>query len=256
MLRRFAVPAALFALLLSFAPANAAVHSDGTVDGPSRTAATSPGALACTALWYGPAVPDEINRLASFGIAITTTNNPADLNAVNLANYDVLVVAYTGPGSIGGANLDITAFVASGHGLFVHQPNAPGLIDYAPPGFEVNITDAYWCNFPNTPPVHLVNLVHPVTTGLTDADPSGAFDLVGSIGAGYTVLGVASICGDVALAAGTYGAGRVVFDDGNAHPLAIIPGSAAYWTNLFGWLCMHIVPTNHTTWGTLKQLYR
>lgn len=210
----------------------------------------------CNVLWYGVSSGDvEIPRLRGLGLTITQTLAPADLSAVNLANYDVLVIAYTGAGSIGANQPAIAAFVAANNGLLIHQPNFVGTIDYAPAGLDVTESSNVWCGSGDAV---IVNGAHPVTSGLADADLSGDFDTVSGLGGGYTVLGVNATClGNPALAAGTFGSGRVVLETGNANPNALDPGSDLYWARVFEWLCAGTTTnTEQPTWGRLKVLYR
>jgi hypothetical protein len=226
-------------LAVAFVSASAHAGAINTGVDPGRTP-DSPlphrPATTCHVLWFGNGSGDEIARISGLGPIVTQTFNTADLSAANLANYNVLVVAYTPPGIIGGSQADIQSFVLTGGALLIHQPNADNaVLDYAPAGFGVTITAAGWCNYPDASSAqgHIVNGAHPITTGITDADLSGAFDLVGSIGPGYTVLAVNASCLDPALAVGTLGSGRVVFEDGNANSGAFIPGSDNYWANVF-----------------------
>lgn len=209
-------------------------------------------------LWFGEETRGEIDRLQALGFNITQTTNPADVTPANLANYRVLVVAYTAPGTLGSAQPAIQSYVNLGRGLLIHQPNAAGVTDYTPTGFDVSISSGWWCDQPRDPSGgHIVDGTHPVTTGLSDADLSGAFDTVGSLGPSFHLLASSAICGDPALAVGTLGSGHVAFEDGNASPAADIPGRDAYWVNLLAWLCSAgPTPTRESTWGRLKAMYR
>jgi len=213
---------------------------------------------ACRILWFGIAQDQELARLASIGIIPTQTTNPADINPANLANYDVLVVAYTGPGVIGANQAAIAAFVAADNGLLIHQPEHTGVIDYAPAGFGLEITDVCWCGGCNLFGATIVNGAHPITSGLADADLSGDFDTAANLGGSYTLLATNATCtANPSLAAGTFGTGRVVFETGNASTLAFDPGSDAYWARIFEYLCVGSqTPTFDPTWGRLKVLYR
>jgi hypothetical protein len=250
----------LLGVLLVFVsiPAWSAVLSTGVdTSRPAPALKNHTAGPGCPVLWYAAGDNGEPARYSALGFPVTFTNNPADLNPVNLANYSVLVVAFTGPGVLGPEQPAIEGFVLSGRGLLIHQPNAVGLIDYAPTGFFVNTADLFWCNFPNPPPPTIVNGAHPLTVGLTDADLSGAFDLVSAIGPGYTLLARSIPCGDPALAAGTLGGGRVVYEDGNGGPGSLQPGTDPYWANIFFWLCTgYPVPTHRDTWGRIKAAYR
>lgn len=260
MRRRLPLPLAVAFLAAFVVSAHAAGLSTG-IDVNHRSA-NPPGqpthpAVACNCLWFGTASTGEIARLNGLGLFVTQTFNPADLSVANLSNYQVLVVAYTGPGVIGAQQAAIQAFVTSGGALLVHQPDAVGVTDYTPAGFDVNIANVYWCTAGTDYFGHIVNGAHPIMAGLADADLSGSFDLVGGIGPSYTVLAVNASCLDPSVAAGTLGTGRVAFEDGNVSPAAFVPGSNLYWVNLFAWLCTGSpVPTHRHTWGELKTAYR
>lgn len=245
-------------LLLAAAPAPGAILNTGNdTSKPAPAPRNNPTGPGCPVLWYGSVFSNEVTRFAGLGYSITTTLNPADLAFANLVNYSILVIAYTGPGVLAPEQTDIQTFVLAGHSLLIHQPNAAGLMDYTPAGFDVQINNAAWCNFPANATATIVNAAHPITTGLADADLSGAFDFVGSLGPLFTVLTKSVACGDPALAAGTLGGGRVVFDDGFGATTATLPGTDSYWANMFFWLCTGgAVPAQHNTWGHLKTLYR
>ena len=202
-----------------------------------RTQASIAIGGACEILWFGTDFGStEISRFQSLGFNITHTLNPADVNPANLSNFDVLVVTATGAGVLGGAQPDIEAYVNGGNGLLIHQPNVAGGSDYAPTNFNVT-TDPLWCNFPSDFAATIVDPSHPITTGLTDVDLAGDFDFVVFIGSGYTLLAENVVCADPALAAGTSGSGRVVFETGNASNSSTDAGSDQYWINVLTWLC-------------------
>ncbi len=253
----------LLACLLAM-PAHAAMLSTGIDTERSATTAPSPPPVNCdcNVLWFGGDSGNEIARLQSLGYLVTQTSDPAMLGASNLSQYRVLVVAYTGPGVIGAAQADIAAYVSGGHGLLIHQPNHVGAIDYAPPGFGVQIDHVYWCGIDGGSSFYnptIVNPGHPITGGLADADLSGDFDLVGPYGPAYTVLARNLDCTNstMALGAGSIGEGHVVFETGNMSPYSFRPGSDTYWGNVFRWLCASgAVPVQTKSWGALKSIYR
>lgn len=258
-LRRFGLVMLLLSLAVGFGRAE--ILSTGIDTGKKPDIPIQNRSGVCRVLWFGQdagGVGDEIARLAGLGFAITQTLNPADVNLLNLMNYDVLVVAYIGPGTLGANQGDIQTYVTIGGSLLIHQPNAAGTIDYAPAGFEVTIQDPFWCNFPVDHAATIVNGAHPVTAGLANADLSGALDLVASIGGGYTLLARNAVCNDAAVAAGTLGLGNVVFEDGNANPISIDPGSDQYWTQVFNWLCSTgpVISVEGKSWGGVKTLYK
>jgi len=250
-------------VLLLAAGAQAAILNNGVDTGrpPGQSAPSARHAESCNVLWFGPGGGSgvEDQRISGLGFPATFTNNPADLSAANLVNYRILVVAGTGPGVIASAQAAIESFVRAGGGLLIHQPNISGVLDYTPAGFDVNTTDTYWCGFPSGHIGHIVNGSHPITGGLTDADLSGPFDWVASLGPGYALLAVNNLpgCMDPMLGAGTLDNGNVVYEDGNCYSGSLAPGSDQYWTNLFTWLCSGSpTPTHNETWGKLKSIYR
>ena len=211
----------------------------------------------CNVLWFGDD-NGNVSYLARLGLSFTQTNNPADLSAANLANYDVLVIAFTGPGEIGAHQADIAGFVAANNGLLIHQPNELGVLDYAPAGFDVTITDQCWCGNCGFNDAQIVNGAHPITSGLTDTDLPGDFDTAANLGAGYTLLARNVVCtNNPSLAAGGFGTGRVAFETGFAAVNSIDAGSDAFWARLIEWLCIGSqTPTTPDTWGRVKVLYR
>ena len=259
MRRLYVLAAAVAVVLLAVGSAGARVLSDGT-DTDLGSVGSTPGGVTfqggCNILWYGTTSGSEATRLPGIGILLTITANPADLSIANLVNYDVLVIAYTGSGSIAAYQPDIQTFVGMGNGLLIHQPNFTGVTDYAPAGFESE-TEFLWCNGATAEQAVITDGSHPITSGLTDADLAGDFDTVNSLGAGYSVLSRNAVCDDPALAAGTSGLGRVVFETGNASSTAIDGGSDAYWVSIFDWLCSTgPVSTEESSWGGIKATYR
>src|SRR5262245_25027214 len=92
--------------------------------------------ISCNVLWYSlDSRGETIPRLTGLCCTFTQTQDPADLDASNLANYDVLVIAFTGPGVIGAKQPAISAFTSADNGLLIHQPDTEGALDYAPAGF-------------------------------------------------------------------------------------------------------------------------
>jgi len=243
-------------LAVSGTPALGAILNSGIDSGRQPLPASgNHGYAGCSVLWFGTD-NGEPARFTGLGFNVTVTANPGDLTASNLSNYSILVIAYEGPGVIGGAQAVIQNYVQAGHGLLIHQPNVVGVIDYAPFNFGVNTLNLFWCNFPGPALATIVDPLHPITGGLTDADLSGAFD-ESVLDPGYHVLAMSVACGGPALAEGTFGSGRIVYDTGNGSPLSVLPGTDQYWMNLFSWLCVaSTTPTRGTTWGEVKVLYR
>lgn len=145
-------------------------------------------ATSCRILWFHRIGGDaEIERLRAFGYDLTVVDTAAFLTLDQLLEYGIVVIAYTQPGILAARQPDLQAFVDMGGGLFIHQPNHEGSIDYVPLGFEISITSTVWCA-PDSYVAQVVDATHPITTGCTDADMSGSFDGVGPLGVRFHVL--------------------------------------------------------------------
>ena len=92
-------------------------------------------------------------------------------------------------------------------------------------------------------------------------DPNAEFgadlDTVGSIGPNYTLLAENCVCGDPAIAAGTFGAGVVVFDTTNFSVDTFDPPGAP----ALGALFLHLgdstrVPARMVSLGAMKARFR
>ncbi len=252
--------AVLLPFLLAFAVAPAAaeildtgVDTEKVVEAPT---VISPAAV-CPILWVRDGGADaEVERLRALGLDIRI-GGFAELNPEGLEPYGVVVVAYMQSGLLTQYRTALQDFVVSGGGLLIHQPNASGLLDYTPTGFDVTMISELWCSGGTESGTTIVNEEHPLTAGLLPEDLSGDFDEVGALGPGFTVLAENSVCGDPALAAGTLGLGRVVLETGNANLQSVDPGTEAYWDRLFGWLCTPgTIAVEPVSWGQTKAMYR
>lgn len=257
--RSVIAPAIALALASAIAaPARAEILDTG--DDTARVAEPDPVqsvvTSSCRIAWYRQGGSDgELDRLRALGYDITVVGRN-QLSYPELEAWDAVVIAYTEPGFLAQQQPHLQAFVDTGGGLLIHQPNHAGVADYTPVGFSVEIADPVWCS-PTGFANHLDNASHPITAGLADADLSGAFDGVASLGPAFTVLASSPECGSVSLAAGTSGIGRVLFDTGNGAPISVQPGSEAYWDALFGWLCTPgPIGVEPVTFGSLKAAYR
>jgi hypothetical protein len=208
----------------------------------------------CSVFLYLDAMGEE-DRIESVGFTVTTGG---DLSYANISAYDVVIIPLVGPGVIGGFQSDLETFVSGGGGLWIHQPNAVGAIDYAPAGFEFSVFDYFWCEPPDANVI--VDAAHPTMAGLSNVDLPGRFDRVsvGALGSGYGLVAQAdTICyDDIHCAAGCFGAGRVFTDLANLSPFAIDPGSDSYIVNVIEWLCEgEPSPADETTWGAVKNAF-
>jgi len=179
----------------------------------------------------------EVDRLIALGATVDWLPSASDLPSL-IGSYDVFYVGYGGVPGVAPFQADISAYVSSGGGLVVEQPNVAGPVGMMPAGFEIFVTTA---SYPGSPG----NLVftpeaasHPITVTLSPVDLSGVFDTVydSDLGPSFTLLATHAVeTTYVALAAGSHGGGRIVMHTGNLHPGAIDPGSDAYLDAMFGW---------------------
>jgi hypothetical protein len=218
----------------------------------------SPASI-CRILWLREGGADaEVGRLQALGHDVTI-GGYGMLNATALEEFGVLVLAYFQPGILESFRPVISDFVVGGGGLLIHQPNSAGTLDYTPAGFDVTMSGALWCNGASSEDyvATIVDAGHPVTVGLADSDLSGDYDIVESLGPGFSVLTRNAVCNTPALAAGTTGTGRVLLDTGNANLQSLIPGTELYWDRVFGWLCTPgTISVEPSTWGAAKAMYR
>ena len=215
------------------------VNSDGRIEGdipenrPEPTCFTqSGGSILVFNSYY-----DVADRLRDLGYTVTETSSVVDLNTSNLQNFDVLwISACTNPNLYSSQNSDIQTWVAQyGGGLIVNQPNITGAITVFPDSFEVSIYDTRW---PGGSEATIVNPSHPITNGLTDDDISHNYDWVkeSDIGENWEILTVdAETPSAVALLAGEYSNGRLVFNTNNLCAASGDPGSDTYLIQMVDW---------------------
>ena len=210
-------------------------RSGATGDSVVRTS------VSVTVLIYYPEL-DTPDRLRSLGYQVTDTIDAGDLARENLQNYDVLWIdvgnggqwppSYSGP---------IQAWIAEdGGGLIYVQPNTAGDVTLFPPGFEVTVYDAACPEWPAHCLSTIIDPTHPITEGLEDSDLTSNGDWVRTIdiGPSWDILAVDPLLPDdaVALIAGEYGEGRMVFTTGNYSTYSIDYGSDQYVIQLLTWL--------------------
>ncbi|MEJ2210500.1 MAG: hypothetical protein P8129_15885, partial [Anaerolineae bacterium] len=182
---------------------------------------------------------DPCARVASIFTNVTTITSLASFPA-DLSPYAVVYIGYDEGDAVDSLAVQFEDYVRTGGGLIVSQPNLAGQIDVYPPGFEMTVTSIAWPEYPSFPgPVEFTSAgaVHHILNGLTPADLSGNFETVplSTLGPGWTVLAKAVSYPNVALAAGRYVNGRVVFHSGNISAAAIDQGSDAYVRQMIEW---------------------
>lgn len=127
----------------------------------------------------------------------------------------------------------IQNFVANGGGLIVGQPNRTGAVGLLPTGFEVTVSNINHLNASSLQ-ITATGSSHAITAELTGTDISGNYETVldTDIGANWDILvrGTGAQSNRVALLAGLFGNGRLVFETGNL--TGSDPGSDHYVENL------------------------
>jgi len=236
-------------------PALASALDDRGID-PDVSNVFGDGVARECAVYFYQDPMTESGRVGGLGFDVTVGG---DLSYANISNYDVLFLPLVAPGAITDYHDDIEMFVGGGGGLYIHQVNVVGTIDYAPPGFEADIDNNFWCLPPEANTI--VNPGHPAMSGLVDADLPGRFDgvPVAGLGEGYVLLatGTGTCVDDMHCAAGCYGEGHVFFDCSCIGANSSIPGSDAYVVCVFNWLCEEAPsPAESTSWGQLKSIFQ
>jgi hypothetical protein len=215
------------------------------------------GGSSPTLFYFGSTLGGEPEDFAALGFSVTVADTVADLQLTNLLNFDVLILGFVHPDDtrLGPYQPDIEQYVLVGHGLLIHQPNAPGVIRYAPTGFELEIESQWWCGVPGggaSTETEVVFPDHPAIAGLPPDQVGCDADQVAWIGPAYALLTRNLECLDPAMAAGTFGLGRVVFETGN-----VKCGCEEYWIQVLNWLGLTgPVSVKSQSWGVTKAQYR
>lgn len=176
------------------------------------------------------------SRIAALGFETVPWTDASMVTTENLNGVNALMVLSGFAFLLESQNGVIESYVANGGALIVEQPNIVGPVPIMPPGLEVSVADRTYPNIGAA--LTAEGLAHPMTTGLFDADLSGNMDTVYAqdISSAYTILAAGALNPDlVALAAATYGNGKVVFHTGNVHPYSILPGSDEYLRRMVTW---------------------
>jgi hypothetical protein len=183
---------------------------------------------------------DPCARISTL-FANTTIVRQAASFPSDLSSYDVVYLGYGEGDTLEAKRVQLASRVFEGGGLVVEQPNIAGKVGVYPGGFEMEVTDNAWPGWPDhwPPPVEFTSAGanHPILTGLTPDDLSGNFDTVPirALGPAWTVLAKSVGYPHVALAAGSYGQGRITFHSGNISRSAMDQGSDRYVQQLVRW---------------------
>ena len=210
-----------------------------TVSPVTRTLASSAASSVSILIFY-PHL-DTPDRLRGLGYTVTETTSNGDLTQENLRNYDVLWIDVDGDYYSLAAIEEIQAWVdEDAGGVILVQPNHAVSISLFPPGFEVTVYSRFCPEYPDYCLATIVDPSHPITEGLQDSDLTSNEDSVRTIdiGPSWGILAVDPLLPDdaVALLAGEYGEGRMVFNTGNYTSQSVDPGSDQYVIQLLTWL--------------------
>jgi hypothetical protein len=184
------------------------------------------------------------NRISGLGYPITNWTTPSQISLDALNGVDVLYVATANAFRLSEHAGLIAQWVELGNGLILEQPNVEGPVAIMPPGLGVSVfSRSYDGSQSMDDPVRAILITpagadHPITAGLSTASLTGNADRVrrADVSVNFDILGVQITNPDyVALAAATYGDGRVVFHTGNIDPLSHNPGSDQYLRQMLDW---------------------
>jgi hypothetical protein len=183
------------------------------------------------------------NRLTALGYPDITLISP-DSGLATFQQYDIVYLpvlwAQVGDGDFGTIEshaADYQAYVQSGGGLFIDQPNP-----YNQPGDRVTptllpypITFYNWYNTGDWPPI-IVDPNHEITQGLPADEMPGPADRMQNVDANYDVLVVGAATGDASLVVTEYGSGRILAQ--TAHPSAssMNPFSDEVYIRMVNWV--------------------
>lgn len=178
----------------------------------------------------------RVNGLFPYTIVVQSLSEfPLDLSS-----YNAIYIGYSEGNAVKALAGRFATYVQDGGGLILEQPNLEGPVEFLPAGFELWVTDVTWPGFPTSlDPAEFTSAgaEHPILSDLTADDLSGNFDTVpiGTLGPGWMVLARSVDYPHVALAAGSYGSGRVVFHTGNIGATSADQGSNMYLWQMIQW---------------------
>jgi hypothetical protein len=158
--------------------------------------------------WGERAVLNAIDGITAFA-----TTSVAVINPITLANYDVFYAATSFHNSLDVKADVLQDFLYNGGAIVVGQANSPGSINWLPPGLQASVADI---SYPSGGFFALTDAgqTHPIFDGLqTDDFGDNPADTIyaDSLGPGWEVLMVHSSDPEmVGMAAGSYGAGRIL----------------------------------------------
>lgn len=205
-------------------------------------------------------VSQYLLRLGGLGYTVDTI--PPSSNFEDLSNYS-LVILPVGHGNAGNyatfAALadDYIAYVASGGGLWVGQPNPFGM-----PGNEADISWVPYAlrlssGYNNTDcPTVTVDDTHCITMGLPNTNFSTAGDTVVEMGPEWTVLAVGPVTGNPGTMVASHGSGKILVE--LTHPAmgSVCPMDDAALDRYVTCTIGGVVARESTSWGSVKALYR
>jgi hypothetical protein len=245
-------------------------NHDGLADGdtPSANFSSSPGANGVSRDEGDIAVVDTgdfsvsayVDRLTGLGYPVFTIPANSDLEVLLGYSLVILPVGHSNANNhdtFAGLAADYIAYVSSGGGLWVGQPNPFGM-----PGNEATIT---WVPYLLTlhsgyanndcPPI-IVDPGHCITEGLPGVQFSFPGDTVLDMGPEWEVLVEGSTTGLPGVLFATSGAGNILVELTHPGLGSICPPDDEALDRYVMCTMGGVVATESTTWSTVKTLYR
>ncbi|MHA2402685.1 MAG: hypothetical protein ACXADH_06800 [Candidatus Kariarchaeaceae archaeon] len=156
----------------------------------------------------------EVNKLNTIsGLSASGTTSVADINPVNLVNFDVFYAASVFKNLLDSKDSVLQNFLSSGGGIVVGQSNVEGIIDWLPERLEATV-NSIWYPDRASFLVTSSGAIHPILDGLNISDlgtrPVDTI-LCNNLGTEWDVLMVHSSNSNIlGLAAANYGSGRIL----------------------------------------------
>ena len=206
-------------------------------------------------------VPMYFDRLTGLGYPVFTIPADSDLEVLLEFSMVILPVSHSNADNydtFDGLAADYIAYVNTGGGLWVGQPNPYGM-----PGDAATITWVpylltlgNWYNANDACPPIIVDQDHCITEGLPGVQFSFPFDTVLEMGPEWEVLVEGSMSGSPGILFATSGAGNILVELTHPNPDAYCPPDDEALDRYVMCTMGGVVSTESATWSTVKTLYR
>jgi hypothetical protein len=245
-------------------------NHDGLADGDASDTnlSASPGASGASLDEGDIAVVDTgdfsvsiyVDRLTGLGYPVFTIPANSDLEVLLGYSLVILPVSHSDSdnhATFAGLAADYIAYVNSGGGLWVGQPNPYGM-----PDNEATITWVpyllrlgNWYDNTDCPPV-IVNPDHCITEGLPGVQFSTSGDTVLEMGPEWEILVEGPVTGLPGVLFATSGAGNILVELTHPAPASFCPPDDEALDRYVMCTMGGVVAIESTTWSTVKTLYR